>query len=365
MTTTTRVLHVSPSYYADESVVGGGEKYVIYCSEAVRRAADQTGASVESTSLSFGSAEAKHVTDTGFTFELMVGKPWEASSVDATELQKRLHEATLVHVHQCLTEIGLFVAVHARLLGKNVVGTDHGGGEHRSLQSSPEIGRVFDWFHAQSVFARESFARVGGEVRVIRGPVDTNRFTAREPARADPTFILAIGRILPHKGFERVVAALPDELSLTIVGRPLDDEYFSMLQRLGRGKSVRLRTDVSDDGLLGLIRGAGAAVFASTHSDYRGRNYPKPELLGLAPLECLSSGVPTFVSNAGAFPELGELPGCFVFETDADLCRLLQEFRDGALPMPDPKEMHDAVDEQYGQLAFGLTYLEGLAGVGR
>jgi glycosyltransferase involved in cell wall biosynthesis len=326
----------------------------------VRRGAERRGVAVESSALSFGSAEARHVTTTGFTFELMIGRPWEARTVDAPQLQRRLRDATVVHVHQCLSEIGLFVASHARLLGKTVIGTDHGGGEHRSVGRTPEVGGIFDWFHAQSQFARRSFAGVDGEVRLVLGPVDTDRFAPRDPAGADPAAILTIGRIMGHKGFDRIVSALPAGLSLTIVGRAVDGTYLSRLQRVGRDKRLVVRTDVTDDGLLPLMRSAGAAVFASTHVDYRGRSHAKPELLGLAPLECLSTGVPTFVSDAGALPELAALPGCFLFETDAELRRLLERFRDGRLAVPNPVEMHEAVAERYGLVAFGLAYLENL-----
>ena len=66
-----------------------------------------------------------------------------------------------------------------------------------------------------------------------------------------------------------------------------------------------------------------------------------------------------------ALPELAALPGCFLFEKDAELRRLLEAFRDGQLAVPHPEEMHDAVAERYGLVAFGLAYLEHLKVVAR
>jgi glycosyltransferase involved in cell wall biosynthesis len=365
VTAPARILHVSPSYYGDESVVGGGEKYVMYCAEAVRIAAARDGVSIDGGALSFGEREAVHVTDTGFTFELIPGKPWDPFTVDASQLRARLQPATVVHVHQCLSQIGLCMAMHARLLGKFVIGTDHGTSENSMTAIAPEVGAVFDWFHAQSVFAAHSFADVEGETRVIRGPVDTDKYTARNPAERVAGSVLSIGRILAHKCFVRIIPVLPDGSSLTIVGRPMDAEYLSHLRQLGRGRKVRLDTGATDDQVRAQIRSADLAVFASTHRDYRGQFYAKPELLGLAALECLATGVPTFVSNAGALPELAELPGCHAFATDAELHTLFEAHRDGSLPVPDPREMHEVVAQRYGLLAFGRAYLENLGAKSR
>jgi glycosyltransferase involved in cell wall biosynthesis len=136
----------------------------------------------------------------------------------------------------------------------------------------------------------------------------------------------------------------------------MDAEYLSHLRQLGRGRKVRLDTGATDEQVRAQIRSADLAVFASTHRDYRGQFYAKPELLGLAALECLATGVPTFVSSAGALPELAELPGCHVFATDAELRTLFEAHRNGSLPVPDPREMHEAVGQRYGLLAFGRAY---------
>ncbi|MBZ0268347.1 glycosyltransferase family 4 protein [bacterium] len=359
MSSPLRILHVSPSYYGDQSVVGGGEKYVIYCAEALRRAGERQDRPVENTALSFAPVESRHVTDTGFPFDLIRGEPWDAGTVNARDLQERLRAADCVHVHQCLSGIGLFVAAHARLLGKTVIGTDHGGGEHPLVPDTPLVGSIYDWLHAQSAFAARSFDGLAGTVHVIPGPVDTERYAPGTRTMHERGAVIAVGRILPHKGFDRIISALPADMALTIVGRPVDGKYLSHLKRLAKGRRVRIRTDVSDDGLVGLIRHASVAVFASTHRDYRGNRYPKPELLGLAPLECLSMGVPTLVSDAGALPELGELPGCRVFDSQEQLTRLLEEHREFAL---DAATMHDAVAAQYGLLAFGGRLLALLRG---
>ena len=263
-----------------------------------------------------------------------------------------------LYIHQCLSPVSLFVAAQGRLLGKRIIGVNFGGGEDPLVLHTPDLARVYDAFHAQSQFAVSCFSAFDVSVQVVPGPLDSDTYIPDPGQERDRCRVLAVGRILPHKGFERIVRCLPNSLALTIVGQSYDEPYYACLRELARGKAVSFETDLDDAAVRDRLHRAGLFVHASTHFDYRGWYTPKPELLGLAPLEAIACGLPTLVSNAGALPELAQLPGCWCFADDTELAKLLVSHARGELPQTGAAMMHAAVDARYGTLAFGRGLLE-------
>jgi glycosyltransferase involved in cell wall biosynthesis len=353
-----RIVQVSPTTYSRASVIGGGEKLVLYTDYALRLAGSVCKLPVITSVLSFGDQAGTAYSDHNVLYEPVSGRPWDVLSIDVDALRSALRGADIVYIDQCLCAVGVFVAAHARLLGCRVIGRDSGAGEYPFLDANPEIGRLFDAFHAQSTFAAAGFSAFEVPVHVIPGPINTDIFVPPAVPRRDLSQVLAVGRIMPHKGFDRTIRALPSELALTIVGQPYDEPYLAFLKNLAIDKQVTFKTNVGDSGLRALFQKAGLFVHASTHSDYRGNFSPKPELLGLAPLEALSSGLPAIVSNAGSLPELSDLPGCFCFQNEHELEEMMAAHAAGALPRFDEAEMHAAVETGHGPLSTGEKLLQ-------
>jgi glycosyltransferase involved in cell wall biosynthesis len=352
------ILQVSPTGYSKKSVIGGGEKYVLYADQALRRASAAKQLPVQTAILVLDGEAGTASSGQGGNCQYMPGRAWDPLSLDAADLTARLRPFDVVYVHQCLCDVGLFVAAHAKLLGKTVFGVDSGAGEYQLIKTNPDIARIYRGFHAHSRFAQNSFSEFDVPVHLVYGPVDSDGYVCPPPGKRDPQMVLAVGRLLPHKGFEKIIAALPPALALTIAGTPYDDAYVTLLQEKSAGKKVTFRKDLSDAELLALIQRAGLFVHASAHFDYRGHYHPKPELLGLAPLEALSTGLRTLVSDAGSLPELAELPGCWCFRNSAELAELLRAYAAGKLENPASEEMHAAVTERYGLLQFGEKLLQ-------
>jgi len=289
---------------------------------------------------------------------ILQGEPTDIGTLDAGMIKEALAWADVVHVHQCLTPFGLFVAAHAKLLGRRVIGTDHGGGEAgHILYQHPEFASVYDVLLAQSKFAALGFAEFGVRCEIMTGPVDDTSFRLGDSSLRDPNLILSVGRILPHKGFETIIDSILDGLSLVIAGRPYDLEYAEFLRSRAHGKRVYFEGALDDADLLGLMHKAGLYVHAGTHRDYRGRYYLKPELLGLAPLEFLCTGGPALVSRAAALRELGRLAGCTTFTGAQDLRRLFERYLSGQLKTCPAAAIRGDVVDRYGLRQFGRRYL--------
>jgi len=131
--------------------------------------------------------------------------------------------------------IGLFLAAQARMLGKILIGLDHGGGEHPLVARSKEVGTMFDLFLAYSDFGRHAFADLEGEVLMTRGPVDTEYYAPSFSTNGRSNDIVALGRCLPHKGFDRIIRSLPCGPRLKIIGSRTDQDYFRYLNELASG----------------------------------------------------------------------------------------------------------------------------------
>ena len=344
-----RILQVTPAYFAADSVIGGGERYVENLRRAVRAAA---GDAVACPVLSSGSAERG---SDGIT--LLPGDVSRPETFDPAALDGALDAADAVHVHQCLTRFGLFIAARARLLGRPVVGTDHGGGQAPFLSAQPHLMGLFDVMQTYSAFGDLSAYGLPVPCERILGPVDETLFQMASDTGRDPALVVSVGRILPHKGFEAVIDALPATLRLVIAGTVADPEYAQFLRSRADGRDVRFEHALGDAALLALLQSAGLCVQVSTHRDYLGRSIAKPELLGLAPLEALCTGCPAIVSDAGALGELGALPGCFVARTAEDLAALLRQHAAGTLPKVPGAAIRGQAVATYGLRQFGERYL--------
>ncbi len=357
MMKTIKIIHVSPRFYGKECVIAGGPKYLLYICRALQKGAEILGCHVETSVLSFGKQAG--VFENGpnrISHRIIAANPAHPWTIPASEIITGIEDADVVHIHQFLSHACLYVAAHARLLGKCVIGTDHQGEEHY-LSYNPEIGGMYDFFHIISDFASNTYKRLDGPVKMIKGPVDTEFYKPALEKHRNPRSVLAVGRLLPHKGFEKIIEALPMELELTIAGEPVDAAYREYLFSKIQQKKVKIIENLSDSELLDLMQTAGIFVHAATYIDYRGKIHTKPEMLGLAPLEALSTGLTTIVSDAGALPELGKLPGCHVFKSVQDLNELLKAHLDGRLKKHSPEIIHSGVEEVYGLETFGRKML--------
>jgi len=332
VSTNVNIVHFSPTYYSAESVIGGGERFVLYMDKAISAARVEAGIDeLTSTLVAFGSVR-KEVQLTAHTRLLVeIGEPWNQQTLSAETIRAIASKADVVFVHQCLTPFGLFVAAQAKLLGKRVFGIDHGAGTHPLFHHTEMAGKIFDCFLPYSRFGATAFQGLDCRLEIIEGPVDDHYFTLGNGNR-DPTHAVSAGRILPHKGFERIIRALPDHMRLTIVGAKQNSDYLHMLERLSSGRAVEILDAQNDESLRHLLQTAGVYVHASTHVDCYGNYYEKPELLALAAAEALSCGLRALVGSAGALPELARNPGCLCFHSDEELSVMLNELERRSWP---------------------------------
>lgn len=157
---------------------------------------------------------------------------------------------------------------------------------------------------------REELARMGADlsrVSIVPCGVDLEEFNATGPAErrrgrergGQPFRILTLGRLVPRKGIDDVIAALGDipDTELVVAGgsAPADagsdpgiDRLRAIADDAGVADRVDFRGQVTRDVLPALLRSADLVVCA-----------PWYEPFGIVPLEAMACGVPVVASEVG------------------------------------------------------------------
>jgi glycosyltransferase involved in cell wall biosynthesis len=328
-----KIAYLTPLYFDENSYLGGGERYPLNLALGVVHA---SRGACEVELISYGDAPLRRPWYPGVTLRVLKADNRPANPLDVVswELPAAIADAELVHFHTVYArscELGVLIA---RQQGKPICMTDHGG-YSSDLGMTLGFLELADRITAYSEFGASMFAgKTQTPVVLIKGGVDADRFAPPPPgARPARDRVLYVGRLLPHKGIDTLIEALPADLTLTLCGRPYHEPYYDRLRELAAGKRVEFVTDASDATLLDLYRRAYVNVLPSVYRDCYGTTYAAPELMGFTLLEAMACGTPAICSRVGAMPEYvrhGETG--FVFDTPAELtARLRQLAEDPAL----------------------------------
>jgi glycosyltransferase involved in cell wall biosynthesis len=347
-----RVLHASPTWFASDSVVGGGERWV----DNVMRALDAAAPNITQAMTAIG-AKPRTLLRRRAVVRILANERRLESPMAAisSQLWNEIEPFDIVHVHQSLTDFGAYTACVAASLGKTVVLTDLGGGSNPiMLNGGLAMG---DGIVSISEYAHQTAAALYDQLPhlIARGPVDTDVFRPAERPPIGPA-VICVSRIMPHKGIDRLIRALPAGLKLRVVGRVYHENYHALLKSLASGKNVEFVHDPTDDQLVELYQHSTIFVQASCSRDVYGTHVSKTELMGLTTIEAMACGLPVIVSSdGGALPELiTDTRFGFVFSDEHELALRLMQHQAGIWPSPEAGKLARACSESaYSLRAFG------------
>jgi glycosyltransferase involved in cell wall biosynthesis len=296
-----QVTHTVPALFsADGGILGGAERYAL---ELARHMAART----PTTLLSFGPRDRDETVD---NLRIRIfGNPIHVRGLRSNPFSFRalaaLRAADVIHCHQRHIVMSSMSALLARLTGKRVFVSDLGGGGW-------DISRYIsteNWYHGHLHISRYS-RHVSNQsesprAHVIMGGVDTGKFSPN-PAIARTNSIVYAGRILPHKGVNYLIEALPPGMRLEIVGQAYHQEFLRELQRLAERKDVVFHHDFTDSQLIAAYRSALCVVLPSVYRTHYGDRTRIPELLGQTLLEGMACGAPAICTDVASMPEIVE-----------------------------------------------------------
>lgn len=302
-----RVAVVYPTPFGDDGHVGGGERYAHELARALSR--------LVPTRLVLFGRERRRYLDGGLRVEVY---PWlvlvrgQRCNPFGLRFLASLLDVDVIHCpvwHTLMTDMAVMLA---HVMRKRVFVTDVGGSGNLSLGRWLDIGGRVDGFLALSEYSA-NISRYGdggstvyrGKTHVIYGGAaipDASLSRLESPVL--PTKLLFVGRLLPHKGVDVLIRAMPPSQALTVVGRVYDHQYYATLQQLAIGKIVTFVTDADDNRLTKELHSSTLLVHPAVYDAYDGSHTDVPELFGLAVVEAMMCGIPTIVSSAGSLPEL-------------------------------------------------------------
>lgn len=296
------VLHIVPRLFGGrDGVVGGAERYAL---ELARHMANEVPTSL----VCFGNEEERHET-IGQLQVHVIDHPWavrqQTHNPMSLKLWRDLRRASVVHCHQQHILASSFAAAVCRLRGRRVFVSDLGGG---GWDVSAYIS-TDGWYHGH-LHISEYSRTVSGHSKapwahVIFGGVDTEKFSPDPRVERKPRVVFA-GRLMPHKGINDLVNALPPGLELELIGRPYDQRFVDDLKKMAEGKPVVFRYDCDDEALLEAYRSALCVVLPSVYRSMYGVESKVPELLGQTLLEGMACGTPAICTNVASMPEVVE-----------------------------------------------------------
>jgi glycosyltransferase involved in cell wall biosynthesis len=329
-----KVVHISPTYFDDSSLIGGGERYVVELSSWMSKV-------VDTTLVSF-SAKRQSRTKGKLKIEIYpVKRLIHNNKINPLSFRyiRSILNADVVHIHHIHTLVSDMACLIAASLGKRVFVTDYGGGASLALNRRIPVLQLYHGVIAYSRFGMKHLPiELQKKAVLIKGGIDTERFHPNGAARRENKF-LYVGRILPHKGIDYLIEGFRllnrSDHSLRIVGPVYSEEYYDYLKQLSADANIEFVHDADDERLIHEYRTSLVTILPSVHTSYNGSYTAIPELMGFTLLESQACGTPVICTDAGAMSEFVEpaRTGFVVQQNSAEALRdALQQFLHPANP---------------------------------
>ena len=198
-----KVVHITPTYFDDNSVIGGGERYPTELATWMAKR-------ISTTLVSFAPCRQTHYFGDLRLETYPVKHFIHGNRINPLSIRylTSLVRADVVHIHNINTVVSDLACLVGRSLGKKVFVTDYGGGGSLVLNQKLPVFQRYRGAIAYSQFGMGFIPeQLQRKATLIKGGIDTDKFYP-DPALPKENKILYVGRILPHKGVNYLVDAM-------------------------------------------------------------------------------------------------------------------------------------------------------------
>lgn len=297
-----KIVHITPTYFDESSIIGGGERYPTELAAWMANFVDTTLVSFSSVRRNYNQGNLKIAT---YPVKHLI----HGNKINPLSFQYlcSILSADLVHIHHIHTLVSDLGCLIAALLGKPVFVTDYGGGGSLVLNHKLPVFRIYKNAIVYSRFGLDFIpVELQKKAVLIKGGIDTDKFCPDASLKKENN-ILYVGRILPHKGINYLIDAFRllnrSDYKLKIIGRVYSEKFYQHLKQQADGLNIEFVHDVNDPQLLHEYRTAMVTVLPSVHTTCYGDYTPVPELMGFTLLESQACGTPVICTSAGAMHE--------------------------------------------------------------
>lgn len=314
-----RVAHITPTYFDNDSVIGGGERYPTELATWMAKC-------TPTTLVSFAPNRQTRYLGNLRVETYPVKHFIHGNRVNPISLRylASVINADIVHIHNINTVVSDLACLVGRLLGKKTFVTDYGGGGDLVLNQKLPVFAGYRGAIAYSQFGMGFIPEtLQQKATLIKGGIDTDKFCP-DPSLPKENKILYVGRLLPHKGINYLLDAMrllqDTGYRLVIIGRAYHDQFYSDLKEQAERLPVKFVHDADDQRLINEYRTAKVTVLPSVHTTCYGKYTPLPELMGFTLLESQACGTPAICTNAGAMHEFVDQgqTGCVVEQNSGE-----------------------------------------------
>jgi len=296
--TPSRVIHLTPALFGRRGSFGGGERYAYELARAMSAVAPTT-------LLSFGPEDTSE--QIGELKIRVLGRSHYVRGQRINPISLRLVpellKADVIHCHQLHIVASSVAAAVARATRRKVFVSDLGGGGW-DISAYVSTDRWYNGHLHISEYSRRISGHIANaRAHVIYGGVDVEKFSPSPTSQREPA-VLFVGRLLPHKGIDVLIRALPVGVPLWIIGGEASPDYVAALRALAQGKTVEFLGNLRDDEIVDRYRRASCVVLPSVYRNMYGQESRVPELLGQTLLEGMSCGAPALCSDVASMPEV-------------------------------------------------------------
>ncbi|MDQ6664559.1 MAG: glycosyltransferase [Acidobacteriota bacterium] len=224
-------------------------------------------------------------------------------ALDFRAVLDRIAVADIVLLHQFLTADLAFDVIANSGGSQILLFTTLGNEPLRALFQELYQPSPSHFFVEISRFAAERSRVFSPRAMAVSGGIWREDLRLAPPAAQSADRVCAVGRVLPHKGFEVTIDALPPGTRLSIVG-PHDpaSPYVEFLRGRAVGKPVEFLGRIDDPDRERILSSCRILVASSSTTLYTGEVLEQAELLGLVIFEALAqcclpiaSALPPFV----------------------------------------------------------------------